>query len=80
MTSSSTVSIGVVGAGAMGRGIAQVAVAAGYRTILYDVDTEQVRAAYDFIARMLRRAAEKGLMSVAAASTAIANLPRVSDL
>lgn len=80
MTSSSTVSIGVVGAGAMGRGIAQVAVAAGYRTILYDVDTEQVRAAYDFISRMLRRAAEKGSMSVTAASTAIANLHLASDL
>ncbi|MDA0241139.1 MAG: 3-hydroxyacyl-CoA dehydrogenase NAD-binding domain-containing protein, partial [Proteobacteria bacterium] len=57
LTSAATTTIGVVGAGAMGRGIAQVAVAAGYRTVLFDVDGEQVSAACEFIVRMLRRAA-----------------------
>jgi len=37
--------IGVVGAGIMGRGIAQVAVQAGFHTVLQDVDAKQIEAA-----------------------------------
>lgn len=37
--------IGIVGAGAMGRGIAQIAAQAGYRVFLYDQSADQVQAA-----------------------------------
>ena len=40
--------IRVIGAGAMGRGIAQVAVAAGYSVELTDASDEAVTAALEF--------------------------------
>ncbi|HYG96846.1 MAG TPA: 3-hydroxyacyl-CoA dehydrogenase NAD-binding domain-containing protein [Solirubrobacterales bacterium] len=48
--------IGVVGAGTMGRGIAQVAVLGGYETVLYDA----VPGAVDAGTTVLREALEKG--------------------
>lgn len=78
--SSADTVIGVVGAGAMGRGIAQVAAAAGYRTLLFDNDAEQIVAATEFVARMLRRAAEKGAMSSDDAESAITNISPVATL
>ena len=53
-------SIGVVGAGAMGSGIAQVAAAAGHRVVLADADPAAVRRARDGIAKSLARDVEKG--------------------
>ena len=72
--------VGIVGAGAMGRGIAQVAAAAGFPTLLYDADTSQVGAAIDFISGMLRRAAEKGSMSAEAAEAAVTRLTAAGGL
>lgn len=72
--------IGVIGAGAMGRGIAQVAVAAGYRVLLTDRAAAAMDDAANFIASMLRRAAEKGRMSTEDAEAAIARLQTVPDL
>ncbi|MFC9841618.1 3-hydroxyacyl-CoA dehydrogenase NAD-binding domain-containing protein, partial [Rhodococcus sp. NPDC127530] len=57
--------IRVVGAGAMGRGIAQVAAVAGISVEITDVSDEAVTTALDFVARMIRRSAEKGQRSVA---------------
>ena len=67
-------SIRVIGAGAMGRGIAQLAVAAGYPVQLCDAVAESVPAGIEFVTRMLRRSAEKGLCTTAEASDAIALL------
>ena len=53
----------VIGAGAMGRGIAQVATQAGSVVRLYDIQPEQAEAAWAFVEKMLRRAAEKGRMA-----------------
>ncbi len=55
--------LGIIGAGAMGRGIIQVAAAGGLRVKLFDVNAEQSNDAVDFVAKMIRRAAEKGQMS-----------------
>lgn len=66
--------IRVIGAGAMGRGIAQVAAVAGISVEITDVSDEAVTAALDFVARMIRRSAEKGQRSVADAEAAIARL------
>ncbi len=66
--------LGVVGAGAMGRGIAQVAAAGGIAVRLYDVDRAQSEDAIRFIERMLARAAEKGRMKPEDASAAVARI------
>jgi 3-hydroxybutyryl-CoA dehydrogenase len=55
--------IAVVGAGTMGSGIAQLSAAAGYRTILYDLDEKSVTRGYDHIASNLRISVEKGKLS-----------------
>jgi 3-hydroxybutyryl-CoA dehydrogenase len=68
--------IRVIGAGAMGRGIAQIAVAAGYSVELTDASDDAVTAALEFVTRMLRRSAEKGQRSPQDAEAAIARLTR----
>ena len=50
----------VLGAGTMGRGIAQVAAATGSRVTLIDADETRARAAHDAIAQSLERAVAKG--------------------
>jgi 3-hydroxybutyryl-CoA dehydrogenase len=52
--------VGVVGAGAMGSGIAQVAAAAGHRVVLADADASAVARARDGLAKALAREVEKG--------------------
>ena len=59
MLDSGTV-VGVVGAGAMGGGIAQVAATAGHRVVLADADGGAVSRARTSIARALAREVEKG--------------------
>jgi 3-hydroxybutyryl-CoA dehydrogenase len=51
--------IGVIGAGQMGGGIAQVAAQAGYHVLLSDVDQARAQAGKDGIARGLNRLVEK---------------------
>lgn len=72
--------IGVIGAGAMGRGIVQIALAAGYPVRLWDANAGAMEDAAAFIARMLRRSAEKGAMSEADAEAAIDNLSLIDTL
>ncbi|WP_040747387.1 3-hydroxyacyl-CoA dehydrogenase [Nocardia transvalensis] len=52
--------IRVVGAGTMGRGIAQVAATAGYLVEVTDADHRAVSAALEFVGDMVRRAVAKG--------------------
>ena len=66
--------VGVVGAGAMGRGIAQIAAAGGFAVKLFDSQDGVAEGARTFVARMLRRAAEKGLTGADDAEAAIARL------
>ena len=47
--------IGVIGAGQMGAGIAQVSAAAGYRVLLSDVSAERAEAGKAGIAKQLAR-------------------------
>ena len=62
--------VGIVGAGAMGRGIAQIAATAGIRVPLYDVRQETTGEAAAFVKKKLWRAVEKGRMDEAAAKEA----------
>ncbi|TAM81842.1 MAG: 3-hydroxybutyryl-CoA dehydrogenase [Acidobacteria bacterium] len=55
--------VGMVGAGTMGSGIAQVLVCSGYSVVLHDVAQELVRHAAEKISRGLARDAEKGRLT-----------------
>src|SRR5688500_17420107 len=55
--------IGIIGAGAMGAGIAQVAAVSGWTVQLMDLDEKTVRKAIDGISKRLDRQFEKGLLS-----------------
>ena len=72
--------LGVIGTGTMGRGIAQIAAAGGVSVRLYDTRDGAAEEASAFVARMLRRAAEKGGMTEGAAESAIARLDIVDGL
>lgn len=52
--------VGVIGTGAMGRGIAQVAAAGGMQVLMSDSRPGAAEEAREFIDKMLARAAEKG--------------------
>jgi 3-hydroxybutyryl-CoA dehydrogenase len=52
--------IGVIGTGAMGRGIVQVAAAGGMKVLMTDARPGAAQEARDFVGKMLARAAEKG--------------------
>jgi 3-hydroxybutyryl-CoA dehydrogenase len=58
-------SVGILGAGTMGAGIAQVAAAAGWTVHLADVDAATVRAAIGGITKRLDRLVEKERISAA---------------
>lgn len=72
--------LGVVGAGAMGRGIVQVAAAGGCKVLLFDTNADQARDAVAFVGNMLRRNVEKGRMAAEDAEAAIANIDVVATL
>ena len=74
--SASDLVVGVVGAGAMGGGIAHVAAAAGHRVVLGDERPESVAQARAAIAKSVARDVEKGRLDQAAAN---ALLGRISD-
>lgn len=66
--------IGVLGAGAMGSGIAQVAAAAGHPVVLGDVSVPALEKARASIARVMTREVEKGRKSAAEAEDIVARL------
>src|SRR5690348_9338513 len=62
--------LGVVGAGAMGAGIAQTALTAGLKVILHDSSAAAVARARGEIHSRIARLAEKGQITAAAAAEA----------
>jgi 3-hydroxybutyryl-CoA dehydrogenase len=74
------VRIGVVGLGAMGSGIAQLAVEAGFETIGRDVELARAEAARERIAHFLTRKVEKGQLAEGARDAAVARLSLSDDL
>ncbi len=67
-----TDTIGVIGAGQMGAGIAQVSVQAGYHVLLADVDRARAEAGKAGIARQLDRLVAKEKIDAAARDAALA--------
>ncbi|KQM39016.1 MULTISPECIES: 3-hydroxyacyl-CoA dehydrogenase NAD-binding domain-containing protein [unclassified Sphingomonas] len=72
--------IGVIGAGQMGAGIAQVSAQAGYRVLLSDVSVERAQAGKDGIAKQLARAVSKEKIAQGDADAALGQIEPVGDL
>jgi 3-hydroxybutyryl-CoA dehydrogenase len=72
--------IGVVGAGTMGAGIAQLACVAGARTLLHDPAAEALPRAAQSIRARLDRSVERGRLSAAEARQAAERLIPAADL
>jgi 3-hydroxybutyryl-CoA dehydrogenase len=72
--------VGVVGAGAMGRGIAQVAATAGHRVILGDLDTLAVARARESIRAALDREVSKQRLERAAADAVLGRICAAGEL
>ncbi|MBX9881383.1 MAG: 3-hydroxybutyryl-CoA dehydrogenase [Sphingomonas sp.] len=71
--------IGVIGAGQMGAGIAQVSAQAGYRVLLSDVDQARAEAGRDGIAKGLTKLVAKGKIEQAAVDAALARIEPVTS-
>jgi 3-hydroxybutyryl-CoA dehydrogenase len=68
------VKVGVVGAGTMGAGIAQIAALGGYETYLYEIDEKQLGHGLEMVRNGMRRGAERGRWSEAEAAEALERL------
>jgi 3-hydroxybutyryl-CoA dehydrogenase len=55
--------IGIIGAGAMGSGIAQVAATAGHEVCLFDLNEKSLQLSKDKLAKVMTRLVEKGRVS-----------------
>ena len=72
--------LAVIGAGVMGRGIAQIAAQAGIRVQLYDSRPGAAREAREAVSAQLQRLAEKGRLGKNDAARASANLAVADSL
>ncbi|HRY26270.1 MAG: 3-hydroxybutyryl-CoA dehydrogenase [Geminicoccaceae bacterium] len=72
--------IGVIGAGQMGGGIAQVAAQAGIDVVLVDVRREQLEAAMELMGRLLDRQVQKGTIEAADRDAALNRVSTSTDM
>lgn len=72
--------VGVIGAGQMGAGIAQVAAASGYRVLLSDIGLEQAETGKAGIAKSLDRLVAKEKITGDARDATLANIEPVADV
>ncbi|NLP65871.1 3-hydroxyacyl-CoA dehydrogenase [Paraburkholderia sacchari] len=72
--------IGIVGTGAMGRGIAQIAAQAGLAVRLYDTNAQAVAAASAYLADTFAKLATKGKLSETNANAALARVTGVNTI
>lgn len=72
--------VGIVGAGAMGRGIAQIAAQAGLTVRLYDTSADAVAAARVNLQQTWSKLAEKGKLTADAAQQALARITPCVEL
>jgi 3-hydroxybutyryl-CoA dehydrogenase len=66
--------VGIVGSGAMGRGIAQIAALGGLTVRLFDTNPQAVLAARDYLSDTLNKLVEKGKLQEADAHAALARI------
>ncbi|WP_028239000.1 3-hydroxyacyl-CoA dehydrogenase [Stutzerimonas azotifigens] len=72
--------IGIIGAGAMGRGIAQLFATAGQQVWLYDTRGEAVAEALKFNRDLLQRSVAKGRLTPAALEQTVARMQPAAEL
>jgi 3-hydroxybutyryl-CoA dehydrogenase len=72
--------IGVIGAGTMGRGIAYAAALGGYRTILEDVMPEMLAKGTAWIAQAFDEGVKRGKLTAEDATSALAKVETVSSV
>ena len=72
--------IGVVGAGAMGRGIAQLFAQSGHTVVCYDVSVDTVDDALNNVTAMINRSIEKGRLAANAAASLSERLIKAESL
>lgn len=72
--------IGVVGAGTMGRGIAQIATTYGHSVILQDINNEILRDAESSLKKILNRLEEKGRLEGETAEEILNRIQFTNDL
>ncbi len=66
--------VGVVGAGTMGAGIAQIAALGGYRTVIYELESQALERGLEQLRAALRRGAERGRWSERNATDALGRI------
>jgi len=71
--------VGIIGAGLMGHGIAQVAAQAGYEVVIRELDTERLERGVGRIEKQLARAVEKGRIEQSAADETRARITGTTD-
>lgn len=72
--------IGVVGAGQMGRGIAQVAAMSGYKVIIFDVSPEGLKKGVEFIETQLKKGVERGKWDESCVTNCMGAISTISDI
>ena len=72
--------IGIIGAGTMGRGIAYAAALGGFHTILEDVMPEMLATATQWISQAFEDAVKRGKLSVEDSATAFARIETASSV
>ena len=75
-----SLTLGIIGAGVMGRGIAQIAATAGINVLISDTNSVVTAEAVQFIHKMIDRAVEKGRMTAESAAAAKDCLKSTSNL
>ena len=78
--SADDLTIGVIGAGAMGQGIVQVSLQGGMNVVLFDANPKGAMAGKDLVVQRLRRAVERGRLEVNAVEEMIPKLMVSNDL
>lgn len=76
----SLIQIGVIGAGTMGRGIAQIAASAGHPVTLMDTKADALAQAMSSLAKVFARLVEKGRVQPADAETILGRIQCSTDL
>ena len=72
--------VGIVGAGAMGAGIAQIASQAGHQVVVFDLNQTALDTSSEKLAKVMNRRIEKGTFSKSDASDIQSRILRTTDI
>lgn len=72
--------VGVIGAGAMGSGIAQIAAQAGHNVVLYDLSEDSLKLSDSKLQKVMNRLVEKEKFTAEEASDIQSRIKRTTDL